>query len=106
MKILFDQGAPVPLRRHLHPHRIDTASELGWSQVENGELISLAEQHGYQIIITTDQNLKYPQNLQDRVINILVLMSTSWPRIKHQVERIQEAIVAMDSVGNYVEVTI
>ncbi len=50
MKILFDQGTPVPLRRHLHPHDIDTASELGWSRVENGELIALAEKYGYQII--------------------------------------------------------
>jgi hypothetical protein len=104
MKILFDQGTPVPLRRHLHPHSIDTASELGWSRVENGELISLAEQHGYQIIITTDQNLKYQQNLQNRVISILVLMSTSWPRIRQQVESIQKALLAMDSDGHYVEV--
>jgi len=42
MKILFDQGTPVPLRRHLHPGRVDTAAEMGWSELGNGELLAMA----------------------------------------------------------------
>ena len=56
MKILFDQGTPVPLRRHLHPHTVDTAAELGWSGLQNGDLLSSAEGKGYDLIVTTDQN--------------------------------------------------
>ena len=44
MKILFDQGTPVPLRRHLPSHVVDTAFERGWSVLDNGELLDMAEQ--------------------------------------------------------------
>ena len=46
MRILFDQGTPVPLRRHLTRHVVDTAFERGWSSLHNGELLDLAEQEG------------------------------------------------------------
>ncbi len=67
MKILFDQGTPVPLRRHLHPWRVDTAAEMGWSQLGNGELLAAAEAAGFDLFITTDRNLRYQQNLAQRV---------------------------------------
>ena len=46
MRILFDQGTPVPLRRSLAGHLVSTAFELGWATVSNGDLIRLAEQEG------------------------------------------------------------
>lgn len=46
MRILFDQGTPVPLRRSLDRHTVVTAYELGWSTVTNGDLILLAEKEG------------------------------------------------------------
>jgi hypothetical protein len=58
---------------------------------------------GYQALITTDQNLKYQQNLSDRVIRILVLMTTSWPRIKKEVDRVTEALDELEESG-YAEV--
>jgi len=66
MKILFDQGTPVPLRRHLAGHAVDVVYERGWSHLSNGSLLDAAERDGYQLLITTDQNLKYQQNLADR----------------------------------------
>jgi hypothetical protein len=63
MKILFDQGTPVPLRRHFTGHVVDTAFERGWSGLENGALLDSAERDGYELLITTDQNLKHQQNL-------------------------------------------
>jgi hypothetical protein len=48
MKILFDQGTPVPLRRALTGHTVDTAYERGWSALTNGDLLAIAEQDGYQ----------------------------------------------------------
>ena len=80
MKILFDQGTPVPLRRALPGHTVDTAFERGWSAVENGELLSLAEQESYDLLLTTDQNLRDQQNLSLRRIAVIVLLSTPWPR--------------------------
>ena len=96
MKILFDQGTPVPLRKLLPDHMITTAYELGWQTLENGDLISAAEGDGFDVFITTDQNLKYQQNLTSRSISILVLSSTSWPRIRENVAAIRKALDGLD----------
>ena len=95
MRILFDQGTPVPLRRSLNGHVVATAYELGWSTVTNGDLIRLAEQEGYELLITTDTNLRYQQNLRSRSIAILVLTTTSWPRILQVTRDIQAAVAAI-----------
>ena len=105
MRILFDQGTPVPLRRSLTGHDVATAYELGWSTVTNGDLIRLAEQEGYELLITTDTNLRYQQNLKGRSIAILVITTTSWPRIRQVTERIVAAI-AMINRGSYEELLI
>ncbi len=78
MKILFDQGTPVPLRRYLSGHTVDTAYERGWSELSNGDLLTTAESENYDLLITTDQNLRYQQNFVGRQIAIVVLLSTSW----------------------------
>jgi hypothetical protein len=95
VRILFDQGTPVPLRRSLNGHVVATAYELGWSTVINGDLIRLAEQEGYELLITIDTNLRYQQNLRSRSIAILVLTTTSWPRIRQVTRDIQAAVAAI-----------
>lgn len=105
MKILFDQGTPAPLRRSLVGHVVDTAYELGWSNFKNGELIDAAEQQGYELLITTDQALRYQQNLAARKIAIIVLTSTDWRRIQTRVEAIKTAIDSISASG-YVAVPI
>lgn len=75
MNILFDQGTPVPLRLQLVGHSVTTVYEQGWSTLSNGALLQRAEQAGYDLLITTDQNLRYQQNLTGRQIAILVLRS-------------------------------
>ncbi len=92
MRMLFDQGTPVPLRRHLTPHVVDTAFEHGWSALHNGKLLDVAEQEGYDLLMTTDQNLRYQQHLADRQLAIIVLLSTSWPRIQLRIDMIQAAV--------------
>ena len=105
MLILFDQGTPVPLRRSLSDHLVATAYELGWSTVTNGELIHLAEQEGYGLLITTDTNIRYQQNLTGRKIAILVLTTTSWPRIRQVTAEIQST-VAVIKAGDYQELIV
>jgi hypothetical protein len=92
LKILFDQGTPLPLRKHLHPHSVDTTFERGWSLLENGNLISAAVNAGYELFITTDQNIKHQHNLEKLEISILVLKTTSWPKILNQVNLVIEAV--------------
>jgi len=59
MKILFDQGTPVPLRQYLSEYSVSTSYEKGWSRLSNGELLETAANAGFDILITTDQNLKH-----------------------------------------------
>jgi len=105
MKILFDQGTPVPLRSHLAGHQVETAAAKGWSELSNGDLLSRAESEGFEALVTTDQNLHYQQNLSERTIAIVVLKTTSWPRIEAQVAGVQAAIGSLRA-GDYVEVDI
>ena len=73
MRVLFDQGTPAPLRQLLPGHEVATAYERGWSTLKNGELLAAAETQGFQVLVTTDTNLKYQQNLASRTIAIVVL---------------------------------
>ena len=105
MRILFDQDTPAPLRKVLSGHQVTTAFELGWSTLRNGELLSAAESEGFAIFLTTDRNLQYQQNLASRSIAIVVLSTTSWPRIRQAVDQVQSA-VDLCSPGAFVELTI
>ena len=105
MRILFDQGVPAPLRRYLDEHSVDTAFEMGWSNVRNGELLDQAEDGGYELLITTDQQLRHQQNLAPRQLAVLVLLSTSWPRMQSRIYAIREAVSQMQP-GDYREVAI
>lgn len=105
MKILFDQGVPVPLRKHLSEHQIDTAFERGWSRLANGELLAAAKGQGYELFMTTDQNIKYQQNLAGWKLAVLVLLSTSWPRIQLKIDEIRTRIAGIKA-GDYEELAI
>lgn len=79
MRILFDQGTPVPSRRLLLEHTVKTAAEMGWSTPSNGDLIATA-QADFDALITTDQSLQYQQNLSGRKLAIVVLSTTTGQR--------------------------
>jgi len=66
MRVLFDQGTPVPLLRHLPDHRVETAHGRGWSNLRNGALLDRAEAEGFELLVTTDQSLRHQQNLAGR----------------------------------------
>ena len=105
MRILFDQGTPVPLRRMLTQHEVVTAHERGWSQLKNGELLDSAEKEGFAVLATTDPNLKYQQDLASRKLAIVVLTTTSWPRIQRAVQTVV-ASVDRATAGSYIEAEI
>jgi predicted nuclease of predicted toxin-antitoxin system len=103
MQVLFDQGTPVPLCDYLPAHTVTTVFEKRWNTMQNGELLLTAEREGFQVLVTTDQNLRHQQNLRGRQIAIVVLMTTNWRRIERSVS---DAVMAIDSAkpGHYVEV--
>jgi len=105
MRLLFDQGTPQPLKAHLPNHEVATVFELGWGSLSNGELLSRADAAGFAVLVTTDQNLKYQQNLPQRRVAIAVLMKASWPRIERHIGQVRAAIDALVP-GAYVEIAI
>ena|SRR5690242_5544165 len=101
MRILFDHGTPAPLRHGLADHEVSTAREMGWDELDNGALIAAAEKH-FEVLITTDQSIRYQQNLTSRKLAILVLPTTSWPKIKFHRAAIINAVAALGP-GEFVE---
>jgi hypothetical protein len=105
MRILSDNGTPAPLRRFLVGHEVSTAAEHGWARLENGTLLQAAEDGGFELLLTTDKNMFYQQNLSGRKIALVVLERQNWPVVRAQVQRIVDAVDASVS-GSYVEVPI
>jgi hypothetical protein len=103
VRVLFDQGTPVPLRESLGEHEVSTAYERGWSTLKNGDLLDAAEREGFEALLATDSNLRHQQNLRARSIAIIVLRSTSWPRIQREIPAVVRAINSAVP-GSYVEV--
>ena len=101
MKILPDQGTPAPLRKSLAPHSVSTAFEMGWAEVENGDLPAAAEKV-FDAFITTDKNLRYQQHLSGRPLAILVLPTTSWPEIQKHPSAVSDAVNALKP-GDFIE---
>lgn len=104
MKILFDQGTPVPLRNALSQHEIVTAFERGWQTLQNGDLLTAAEGEGFEALITTDKNIRHQQNPGGRRLAIVVLPTTDWRKIRMRTEVVAQALDAL-SPGAYVEIS-
>ena len=84
---------------------MDTAYERGWSELRNSVLLDKAEEHGYQLLITTDQSLRHQQDLAARELAVLVLRSTAWPRIRARIDEIRSAVNKMQR-GQFREVEV
>ena len=78
MLILFDHGTSPALARALSEHTVTEAKAKGWDRLNNGDLLNAAEDAAVDLV-TTDQRIRYHQNLTGRKIAFLVLGgSTKW----------------------------
>ena len=105
MKILFDNGTPNPTARSLVGHEVTFARKIGWHELENGELIQRAEDSGYDLLLSTDKNIRYQQNLAGRKIALVVLSQQQWPIVRLHLDLIAKAVNAAKP-GSYTEVEI
>jgi predicted nuclease of predicted toxin-antitoxin system len=106
MLILFDNGTPRTLARFLiDRHAVTEARARGWEELDNGELLAVAEAEGFEVLVTTDKNLSYQQNLANRKLAIVVLGQGRWSVIKLHVAQIVAAVNAA-TPGSYTEVAI
>jgi hypothetical protein len=79
--------------------------ERGWDRLANGELIASAEAAGFELLVTTDKNMRYQQNLTGRKTAFVVLGNQQWPTLRRYVERVAAAVNAA-TPGSYAEVEI
>jgi len=96
MLILFDNGTPRGLARLLTGHTVEEARGRGWEELANGELIGAAEQAGFEVMVTTDKNIKHQQNLKARKIALVVLEHSQWPMVRLVAENIVAAVNAAE----------
>lgn len=98
MRVLLDECVPRPLRRELPGHEVRTVPEMGWAAKKNGSLLALIRGAGFEVFVTTDQNLEYQQNLQRAGIPVVVLVAPSntlqslvplMPGVRAALERVQ-----------------
>ena len=98
MLVLFDNGTPRTLARYLiDQHTVTEARARRWDELENGELLNVAEAAGFEVLVTTDRNLRYQQNLAGHKIAIVVLGKGRWSIIKTQVVQVVRAINSGDT---------
>jgi hypothetical protein len=106
MLVLFDNGTPRTLARFLiDRHMVTEARARGWQELENGDLLNAAEGAGFEVLVTTDKNLSYQQNLTGRKIAIVVLGQGRWSLIRHHVAEVVAAVLAA-TPGSFAEVDI
>lgn len=75
---------------------------MGWAELDNGELLTAAEGEQFEVLVTTDKNLRYQQNLGGRRIAIFVLPFASWPRLRSHAAAIAQAIGTLNT-ADFVE---
>jgi len=106
MLVLFDNGTTRTLARYLiGRHMVTEARARAWDTLENGDLLDAAEAAGFEVLVTTDKNLSYQQNLSGRKIAIVVLGKGRWRLIR---PRVPQVLAAIDqaSPGSFTEVEI
>lgn len=106
MLILFDHGTPRGLAIALAGHTVIAAKARGWDRLSNGDLLKAAEEAGFDLLVTTDQSIRYQQNLAGRKLAIVVLGgSTKWERVRKHLDEIAETVNSA-ATGSYTEVVI
>src|SRR5882757_1122498 len=94
MRILFDQGVPRGLAASLRDHEVTEARQLKWERISNAALLKLAEEAGFNLLLTTDKNVCYQQNLADLSISIVVLGQSPWWLVRQHLDEIIAAVNA------------
>jgi len=91
MNVLLDACVPRPLREHLTGCTVQTAQEMGWGQLKNGDLLRAAEEH-FDVFVTSDKNIKDQQNLAGRKLAILVLPTNDWTVLRVKADIVLSAL--------------
>jgi len=104
MFILFDHGTPRSIARWPPGHTVVEAIARGWDRLANGALLKAAEEAGFDILLSTDKNIQYQQNLKGRRIAV-ILGNSQRPAVHRYIDRVVAAVNAA-TPGSFTEVDI
>ncbi len=105
MLILLDNSVPRGLARALAGHTVTEARERGWATMTNGDLLSVAEEAGFEVLVTSDKNMRHQQNSKDRKIAVVALSQGRWALVRHRLAEIA-AVAGAAAPGSYAEFAI
>jgi hypothetical protein len=105
MLILFDHGPPRSIACRLHDHTVVETIAKGWDRLANGALLKAAEEAGFNLLLSTDKNIQYQQNLKGRRIAIVIPGDPQRPAVHRYIDRVSAAVNAA-TLGSYAEVEI
>jgi PIN like domain len=105
MRILLDECVPRPLKRELSQYDVKTVTEMGWAGTKNGALLKQMQQEQFTILLTTDQNLRYQQNLEQAGVAVVVMVAPS-NRLPDLIPLIPQVCDVLDQIapGQVIEV--
>ena len=93
MRILLDECVPWPMRHLLTGHDCTSVQKQGWRGSKNGALLALAAGK-FDLFITSDQNIRYQQNLLGSTIAVLELSTNDLRRICAAAAMVQSEVSA------------
>ena len=107
MRILLDECVFKPLKKEFADLNIKTVREMDWSGTKNGALLKLMKEAGFTILLTSDRNLKYEQNLQQVGISVIVMAARTnrLGDLLPLVSKVNEALVKI-KLGELIEVSL
>ncbi len=94
-RVLLDESVPRPVLRAFPKGEATTVDLLGWKGIKNGHLLLWAEAHGFGVLITSDKNMRYQNDLAGRRLAVLVLPHANWPKLRGMLDDIVAACVAL-----------
>ncbi len=105
MRILLDECVPRPLKRQLTQYQIKTVTEMGWAGTKNGQLLKKMQDEQFTILLTTDRNLRYQQNLEQAGVAIVVMVANS-NRLSDLIPLISQVCDALETIapGQVIEI--
>ncbi len=105
MRILLDECVPRPLKRQLTQYEVKTVTEMGWAGTKNGQLLKKMQEAQFTILLTTDQNLRYQQNLEQAGVAIVVMVANS-NRLPDLIPLIPQVCDALETIvpGQVIEI--
>ncbi|MFN0100637.1 MAG: DUF5615 family PIN-like protein [Bryobacteraceae bacterium] len=107
MRLLLDECIDEALRHRFSSHDCQTCRYAGLRGLTNGRLLTAAEQEGFEVLITVDQNMPHQQSLRGRAISVVVLLART-TTFDDLVALVPDALDALEVIkpGNVIRIGI